>query len=250
MSRSLLLDGDITVYQLASSMEEPIDWGEGLWTLHSDENEAVGRLESYLDGIKKHFDADKLIVVLSDVKNFRREILPSYKENRAGKRKPVILPSLRQYMVKKHGALIWDGLEGDDVLGILASEPKTKDERIIISIDKDMKTIPCKLYDSNKPEEGIKEYSESEADYWHLLQTLTGDSTDGYKGCPGIGPVKAERILASNPTWEAVVETYEASGLDEHEALVQARVARILRFTDYDFVNHKPILWEPSNVNS
>tara|TARA_R100001594_G_scaffold146624_1_gene198284 strand:- start:404 stop:871 length:468 start_codon:yes stop_codon:yes gene_type:complete len=151
-------------------------------------------------------------------------------------------------MVMKHDALIWSGLEGDDVLGIYGSEPNKNDERIIVSMDKDMKTVPCKLYNTKRPEDGIKTITEEEADYWHLFQTLTGDVTDGYSGCPSVGEKTAKKILGDNPTWETVVDAYIKRGLTEDEALIQARVARILRFKDYDFVNNKPILWESPNV--
>jgi DNA polymerase-1 len=76
-----------------------------------------------------------------------------------------------------------------------------------------------------------------------------GDSTDGYSGCPGVGKVKAERLLESLHTpqemWEAVVAAYEKAGLSEAEAITQARVARILRASDYDFVNKSVKLWSP-----
>jgi DNA polymerase-1 len=93
------------------------------------------------------------------------------------------------------------------------------------------------------------EVSEDEADYWHLFQTLTGDQTDGYSGCPGIGPKKAEAILQhpdnQDDLWGVVVRTFVKAGLNEDEALVQARVARILRASDYDFEKKEPILWTP-----
>jgi hypothetical protein len=41
----------------------------------------------------------------------------------------------------------------------------------------------------------MHEITEAQADRFHMIQTLTGDVTDGYPGCPGIGPVKAEQIL-------------------------------------------------------
>jgi DNA polymerase-1 len=249
MNRTLILDGDITVYQLAARMETPIDFGDGLWVLFSDEKEAVGRLEDYLEGLKQTLEADKIIIALSDTKNFRKTILPSYKENRKGKRKPMLLPMLRQYMVMQHDALIWSELEGDDLLGIYGSEPNMN-ERIVVSMDKDLKTVPCKLYNTNRPEEGITTITEDEADYWHLYQTLTGDPTDGYSGCPSVGDKTARKILGDNPTWGDVVAAYEKRGLTEEDAMVQARVARILRFKDYDFTNNKPILWEAKKENA
>ena len=42
---------------------------------------------------------------------------------------------------------------------------------------------------------------------------------------------------------DTVVEAYEKAGLTEDDALVTARLARILRAEDYDGVNIK--LWEP-----
>ena len=81
-----------------------------------------------------------------------------------------------------------------------------------------------------------------------MYQTLTGDSTDGYSGCPSVGDKTARKILGDNPTWGDVISAYEKRGLTEQDAMVQARVARILRFKDYDFVKHQPILWEAENA--
>ena len=83
-----------------------------------------------------------------------------------------------------------------------------------------------------------------EADRWHLAQTLIGDPTDNYKGCPKIGAVGAKKILDKDCSWAAVVAAYEKAGLSEEDALAQARVARILRFEDVD-EDMNPILWTP-----
>ena len=34
-----------------------------------------------------------------------------------------------------------------------------------------------------------------EGRYFHMMQTLTGDTADGYPGCPSVGKVTAEKIL-------------------------------------------------------
>jgi len=137
------------------------------------------------------------------------------------------------------------GLEGDDILGILATHPKAiRGQKIIVSIDKDMKTIPGYVWNPDKDDEPIF-YSTEEADYWHLYQTLTGDTTDGYPGLPGCGPKGAEKVL-EDPSWEAVVAAYEKKGLTEEDALVQARCARILRATDYDYAKKEVKLWCPA----
>jgi DNA polymerase-1 len=99
--------------------------------------------------------------------------------------------------------------------------------------------------------------TETQADYWHLYQTLIGDATDGYKGCPGIGPKKAERLLDdtdwtsecgqtwSQAMWVKVVEAFVSAGLTEADALRRARLARILRWSDWDSENKQPKLWTP-----
>ena len=46
-----------------------------------------------------------------------------------------------------------------------------------------------------------------------MYQTLIGDLTDGFGGCPGVGGVKAQRVLANKKgieeMWEAVVAEYK-----------------------------------------
>ena len=70
---------------------------------------------------------------------------------------------------------------------------KGQRQAIIVSQDgvKDMKTIPTIVWDGKD----LLTISEPWADYWHLYQTLVGDTSDGYKGCPGVGKVKAEKLL-------------------------------------------------------
>ena len=141
----------------------------------------------------------------------------------------------------------------------IGADVRHKGRKIIVSVDKDMRTVPSNVYRTSHPDEGVVQVTEAEADYYHLFQTLVGDATDGYPGCPGIGPVRATKILSNavfqnaetgrkgGPTdfWGAIVAAYDKAGFGEEEALVQARCARILRSSDYDFQNKEPILWNP-----
>ena len=83
-----------------------------------------------------------------------------------------------------------------------------------------------------------------------MQQTLTGDATDGYPGCRGVGPKsKYVAALAEAPSlremWKVVLEGYASKGFTPEDALVQARCARILRATDWDFAERRPRLWTP-----
>jgi DNA polymerase-1 len=58
--------------------------------------------------------------------------------------------------------------------------------------------------------------------------------------------VKAEKLLTGiTQRWPIVLEAFLKAGLTEQDALTQARLARILRFSDWDNETKQPILWSP-----
>ncbi len=246
MKRTLLIDGDIYAYTHASAAEEPWDWGGGQWSITADAVVAAKCMDAAIRRIEKKLEADDVVVALSDPNRryFRHDLLANYKGGREGKRPPLILRVLKDHLEELYRSFVRPTLEADDVLGILSTHPSLiPGEKIIVSVDKDFKTIPGLYYNLNAQE--VTEYSEAEADYWHMYQTLVGDKTDGYRGCPGIGPVKAKRILDADQSWSAVVAVFEKAGLSEEVALIQARVARICRACDYNFDTKEVILWTP-----
>lgn len=259
--RTLLIDADVLAYQAAASCERAIEFEPGYWTWHVSWEDVLQTFDAKLDEIVQTLDAtDYRLCVTDSEGNFRLNVHPDYKANRAGTKKPLVLKPFKQFLVDERGAYFKPSLEGDDCMGILATHPRLiKGEKVIVSIDKDMKTIPGPYIRWGTEDAEIVEISEEEADYHFLFQTLTGDATDGYKGCPGIGPKKAEAILAKaledypdadpkqlfKARWADVVWTFEKAGQTEDDAIIQARCARILRHTDYDYTNKRPILWTP-----
>lgn len=240
----LLIDGDQFVFKATAAVEKETRWDEQNHVLHANENEAYDTLTGMLERIFTRFDSRQCALCFSSPPNFRHQIEPTYKSNRSS-RKPLCYALMRERMEEDFNCLALPGLEADDVMGILATKPGPT-KRIIVSQDKDMKTIPATVWDG----EDLVTYSESEADYWHLYQTLTGDTSDGYKGCPGVGPKKAEALLQNAAVfaadnWKVVVATYVKCGLSEEDALTQARLARILRWSDWDPENKQPKLWSP-----
>lgn len=248
--RTLLIDGDILVYRITAAAEVPIDWGNDLWTLHADMSECRDALDRQIDMYLEELKADDVILAFSLDRNFRYRVYPQYKSHRQGKRKPVTYVPLKAYAHEKYKTFERPDLEGDDVLGILATSPViVKGEKVIVSLDKDLKTIPGLICNMREPIT-IQDISEEEADYNHMYQTLIGDTADGYQGCPGIGPKTAEKLLDGVPKtyanmWPVVVQAYEKKGLSEEVALVQAQIARICRRDDYDFKRKEVILWNP-----
>lgn len=242
MKTELLIDGDIMLYQIGCANERDVRFSDGKHILYSEESECFEALDGYVFNLKKKLDATDVTIGLSDSKNFRKEVYKEYKSNRVGSRKPLVYQTMKDYCFKNYNTLQWPTLEGDDVLGILATEP-VDHKRIVVSIDKDMETIPCNLYNPDK-DDSYRVISEVQADYKLHIQALTGDRTDNYPGCPKMGPVTAEKTLEdSKNLWESVVGQYKKQGLDEAFALTQMRCARILRFSDYKDGVVK--LWSP-----
>lgn len=288
MARTLIVDGDIYAYQGAAGAEEATNWGtdddDGCrWTVTADETTARQYVDRALEELMDNLDGTQLVLTLSDSENWRKDLLPTYKSNRATTRKPIILPQVRQYVREKYAAWQRPKLEGDDLLGILSGLPsKFPGERVMVTLDKDMSTIPGLHYRPHKSILGIFEVTPFEANMFHLRQGLAGDPTDGYTGCPGWGMQTAEEFLKEpfmlreetytvsrgknagvektrwvkdfvedpddTTLWRCLMSLFAREGVSEADALIQFQVARILRVSDYDFHRKLPIHWTPPHL--
>ncbi len=277
---TLLIDGDLWAYRVAAADEQVIDFGDGRFGLYSDVETGVANLDALMEDFQKRLGADRLIVAISDDANFRKTVLPTYKSNRANVRRPAILKPLLEHFRENYEVFTRPTLEADDVLGILATNPKVvPGEKIIVTMDKDLRTVPGLHWNPEKEgltkEQRPTRITPAEADLAFYAQVLSGDMVDGYGGCPGIGKKRAEALVREpvrfvkdhreikrgpragtqetiyrqEPTsdvWECIVSLYERQGFTERDALVFARVARILRHEDYNYKTKEPILWRPN----
>lgn len=250
---TLLIDADTLAYRAALGCEKVVeDFDGNVVQKYADLDQAIATFDAEVEAICAHLGSTDVRLALTGATNFRKTIFPAYKSKRGPK--PMALPALRRFLFENRDAQQRPDLEADDIVGIWATHPTlVPGPKIVVSIDKDLRSIPCTLWacDFTKQPEVI---TESAANYAHLTQTLTGDQTDGYPGCPGVGPKKAKVILAGQERpaalgnysmWDAVVAAFEKRGLTAADALLQARVARILRHTDFNFKTKEPILWTP-----
>ena len=238
----LLLDTDIFAYQATTSAETEVDLGGDIWSLTMDMQQAKDTFEATIDGIKARLETNDVLCCMSDhAGNFRKQVWPDYKSNRRKSRKPVGYVAFCDWVRETYSTATRPMLEADDVMGIIASKPGNEGKVTIVSDDKDMRTIPGRLYRPMSDE--LLEISDADADRYFLTQVLTGDTADGYKGVPGIGPKKAEAILGPRPHWGAVEKAYIDAGLTRDDAIQQARLARILRWSDWH--EGEPMLWTP-----
>jgi len=237
----LLIDADYIVYKSCAAAETELDFGDDVILVTSNFSDAYNATTRELTKLKDEFGAlSDIVLFFSDYKNFRKKVYPDYKGHR-NRKKPCGYKRVVNQLKTEFETIIMPTLEADDSLGIYATQYPGN---IVISPDKDMKQIPGKLYNLDEtftisPEEGAK---------WHLIQSISGDSTDGYSGVPGIGVKRAETLFNKEGySWKTVVNAYKAKDLTEADALINARLARILTFDDYDFNKRQPKLWTPAS---
>ncbi|MQB00676.1 MAG: hypothetical protein GEU78_10340 [Actinobacteria bacterium] len=249
--KTVLLDGDVLFYKALFAAEEALDIdGELNLSVNMDKATALyhNLVANIMDLIPGGAD---LIVAISDEKNFRKELYPDYKKNRTSHRKPIGLPALKRFVRDNYTTATKERLEADDTLGILATSDLIQGRTLIVSTDKDLRQVPGNHFNPDKPEEGVRLVSEAQGVLQHMMQTLMGDSTDCYPGCPGVGIVGALKVLGSDgdvitAAWPRVVLAYEKKGLTADDALLQARLAKILTSELYDFKNKEHRLWTPA----
>jgi DNA polymerase-1 len=235
MKRIAVLDADIFVFKVAAAAQKTIMFDEYCVSI-GDKAEAIVALSNWIYFIQKKLDAQEVILAFTGKDNYRKEIWPEYKTHRVTP-KPPLMEEMREWCEKNYMCICDDRLEADDIVGQFMSDPKGG--YVAVSEDKDLLGVPGWLY--NPAKDGIPHEVELEdAIKFFYTQVLTGDPSDGYKGVPGVGPVKAAKYIDKaweesegvydfiSKGWEAIVKVYEHSYLDEHEALQNASMAKIL----------------------
>lgn len=193
-----LLDADILVYRVAFTTQEE-DIGIAKWRM----NELIQRILERTEATEYQC----YLTASNDSTAFRKKVYPEYKANRKAPR-PVHYEALREYLVNEYGAAVSTTIEADDAIGI---DSNGVSDCIIVSIDKDLLQLPGKHYNFVKDE--FQTVTKESGLRFFYKQLLKGDAADNIKGCPGIGEVKAERILNSidnsETAWfDAVRNTY------------------------------------------
>jgi len=257
MKNTLLIDGDIVAYKACIYAQYEAEFEPKILLMMSDKEVIESYINAQFSEMIDVLNGGMLWVALScpSIAYWRKKIMPSYKSNRSGSR-PMGFWHARAYMKERYGATEVQPLEADDLLGIWATEPCSEHlDKVIVSEDKDLATVPGRF--CRWPvDKQIIDISVDQARYNHLIQTLTGDTTDGYPGCPGVGPKTATKILAGEEghsvQWACVLEAYELAfkkqGLGSFadsaiSAWENASVAKILWADEFDFETGEVSLW-------
>jgi 5'-3' exonuclease len=189
--------------------------------------------------------------------NFRMALYPEYKANRKAD-KPLMYHVIRDYLEETWGAKVITGMEADDAVAIAITDDPTS---CVVSMDKDLLTVPGLHMNPRKLEEGVFLVPECEATLTFYRQLLTGDTSDNVPGVGdvskelkekygippgrrGFGPASAAAVLPAGTTeaecFSRVREVYSNDG-------VLLRNGRLLHMTRKLHEDGTPVLWEFPN---
>ncbi len=179
------IDGDVLVYM-------------SMWKNETLE-EAKTKLDEILLSVLENNFTEEYLIALGGDTNWREDFYVDYKKSSSRlaskKDKPEYHQQLKEWLRSHPNAVTAHGFEADDLLRMWYFQAQEAgDPYIVCSIDKDLDCIPGRHYNIRKEEH----YSVAEdyADHHYWKQILMGDAVDNIPGLKGVGPVKADKILA------------------------------------------------------
>lgn len=200
--------GDIVIFD-ANNLAHRVRHSYSLSNNGLDVSVTYGFLNVLAATVRK-YNAKSILVLWDDrVPEYRRELMPEYKANRSHDDDESYDDFLRQVheleqilpLLGVFSARL-TGCEADDAIyhatRILSSDYR----KIVVSSDMDLAQCVCyhtQVYNPHKDElisrdnfqqvVGVQPYE------YLTYKCLIGDSSDNLPGCPGIGPVKAQKLI-------------------------------------------------------
>ena len=197
--------------------------------------------DNLLKSVFKYLQMDAYYMFLSGKPYYRCDIDPGYKAQRKPSATLHFLKEIHNYLIDEYGAKKYSPFEADD---LVAFAKKRFSYSTVVSTDKDvLKTIPGPWFNYKSFSRGFT--TESEALKFLYVQCLMGDSADNIKGVPGIGEVKATKLIQPLATEEEMIatciETYKSKYEDEQVAISEFQknfqLVKLLS-EDFDYIKY------------
>jgi len=196
-----LIDGDLVSYRCAASCEKQGVLVEDLGIAQARARDLIHRM-CVANGAEGDFQ-----IYISGGENFRKKINPAYKANRDDVKRPEYLKPLNEWLVEYMGAIITDGIEADDALGIDQTKYNEQGiDSVICTLDKDLRQVPGAHYSWEisgvsttgkqwvRPEEKLI-VSPDEGLFNFHWQLIMGDASDNIFGFDGKARQKVPKFL-------------------------------------------------------
>lgn len=177
------------------------------------ESHAIFLVKRVLSSIERAVDEagidyKNMELFLTGKGNFRDAIatIKEYKGNRDHASRPVHYKAIRRYLRRAWSAHTVEGYEADDKLAMVAhSLGYDPDKLVIVSMDKDLMTIPGRIY--NYKRKKWYDITAGEALMHFYRQVLMGDGVDNVGGCWKCGEKKAAQLIQHTMTEQEMYAT-------------------------------------------
>ena len=192
----------------------------------------LGFTNSLYEIIKKEKPTHMAVAFDTGAPTFHHAEFESYKANREATPDDIILsvPYIKRILEAFRIAMVsMDGYEADDVVGSLAKHAEIEGfEVYMVTSDKDYGQLVSEHIHLYKPgkfgqpaeilgvQEVCEKYKIQDPEQLIDMLGLWGDSSDNIPGVPGIGQVKAQKLLA---TYHSIEEMYARGADQENEKM-------------------------------
>ncbi len=223
--------------------------------------------EDYLrtvQSLKKSYKASKVIIACDQGSSqYRKEIYPEYKQNRKDKFAEQTEAEKAQFEIffedftktlehieqnTDYPVIKFQGVEADDIAAYIVNNKQNLqvDNIWLISSDKDWDL----LIQPNVSRFSYVTRKETTIDNWNThydfspedyisIKCLTGDSGDNVIGVPGIGPKRAQQLVAEyGSTYDIIASIPIASRYKYVQALNESKEQLLLNYKLMDLVTH------------
>lgn len=215
----LIVDFDSFIYKACFACEDMLEIKPRVYVQSFSLDKGFDYFKNVLDTALQNTQCDDYILCLSDWRNFRKEIVPTYKANRKNTKTPPFFDELKSMVYDSFTVASRPYLEADDLCRVMYE--RDRKNSIIASIDKDMESFPCKLYNPDRAYLGVIEIDKRTAFKNFAKQLIMGDKTDGYEGIKGMGEARTSKLLDGLQTIDDVITLYLENGYtEEHFANV------------------------------
>ena len=171
----------------------------------------------------------KVRVILSDSRNFRYDLSPTYKSKRPSS--PELRKKLKKWAMKKYTVV--PNCEADEVCCYYVREQGA----IGFTTDKDVFNTEGKWFNCHHAHKCWVVNSKKDAERFMWLQVLAGDSVDNIDGIKGVGMATAKKLLDTYGWgWDGVVSAYKSKGLKKADAVLTRNLVDMTIWTPEDGV--------------
>lgn len=167
-----IVDADSIVYYVGYAAD----------ALDEDARFACELLDKSIGEIAENLQCTAMELYLGTTTNYRKEIatLKKYKGERKESNRPVFYDALRYRLVKDHGAILCEGEEAEDTVGIRAYTFDNYNNFVVCNVDKDVDMISGHHYNYRTKKKYFVDSYQALRNFY--LQLVTGDMTDNIPG--------------------------------------------------------------------